>query len=268
MSLHPTQRAREKILLAGPWGSGKSYARNRLIHTLNASGSTATVRILDTDDTKDRAWDAYGDAFMERVEWEYVNSYEDWKDGAEKFAKDTGPDDWIVPDRIDLLWEASQQYFIRQVYGVDAGDFFMEFAIANKDNARSPGSPLAGAHGQKWDIIKRQYAEVISQLLFPPTNVKGRSYGHKGHVLACANAKDVNSEQDDEQTVGTYQRFGVKPAGEKNLPTLFHSVLLLKPGPPWVLNTGRVGLGGVLWVGGVAGDFVFDYLMNVGGWEL
>lgn len=269
MSLHPTQRAREKILLAGPWGSGKSYARNRLIHTLNATGSDAMVYVLDTDDTKDRAWDAYGDKFMERVEWRYVNAYEDWKSAADDFAAKMTKDDWMVVDRVDLLWQSCQDYYVRKVYGVDSGDFYLEFAIANVNNARAGGSPLAGAHGQKWDHIKRQYAEVVAQLIFPRTTLAGgKTYGHPGHVLACSNVKDVNSEQDDEQTVNIYQRFGVKPAGEKNLPTQFHSVLMMGAGPPWVMNTAREREGREYVVGMEMQDWVLNYLVGTAGWRL
>ena len=274
--LHTTARAREKILVYGDWGSGKSYARNRLIGALRASGSDAKVFVIDTDDTRDRALDAYGDGFLEHVEWAYVNAWEDWLEAAERFAAKIGPDDWLVIDRIDLAWAAAQDYYVRRVFGVDSAEFFLQFAADLEANPRfskdgnriTEGSPLAGAHGQRWDHIKRTYAQFVSNALFPRTTVKERTWGHPGHVLACAGEKDVNREKDDAQTVSAYGGFGKKPAGEKNLPSQFHSVLWLSGVPgDWRYSTGREREGREYVRGAGMGDFVLTYLVGVAGWE-
>lgn len=279
MSLHTTNRAREKILLAGPWGSGKSYARNRLINVLAKTGSDSRVYLFDTDDTYDLAWDQYGADVMASVGDVWAcTSYLDWVAGVETIIPKVTRDDWVVIDRLDLLWNHAQDYFIQKVYGVDSAEFYLEFAVDLEENPRlnaqgkpvKEGSPLAGAHGQKWDHIKRQYAEVLGQLIFPPTTLaSGKRYGHPGHVLSCVTVKELNSEQEKDSTIiRDFQRFGKKPAGEKNLPSQHHSVLMMSQGPPWYLNTARERAGREYLNGVEVTDFVFDYLIGVGGWEL
>ena len=282
MSLHPTARAREKILLAGSYGSGKSYARNNLISALHSSGSDAKVYLLDTDDTIDRMYDALGEEVCANVEPFYVGgNFDAWKAAADQLAPKVTRDDWVVVDRVDRLWPAAQDYYIQRVFGMDSDEFYLTYAAeienfnksaADKDKKQG-GSPLAGAYGQRWDHIKRSYANVISQLVMPRSETaSGKVYGHAGHVLAMADVKPINESNDSALIQQWFRKFNIRPAGptnEFNLPAQFHSVLLMYPGPPkWQITTarereGREYVEGVAW-----SSFVLNYLMAVGRWEM
>lgn len=259
--LHRELRARERILLIGPWGAGKSNAWCTLAAWYRRTKSPAKVYVVDTDHAADRLAEKYGEEFWENVVAENCWEYDEVLAALKDFRKKATRDDVLVVDLIDKLWGWSQDYYIEQAFGTNAASFFVEF----KRDSDKEGNALSAeaGYGANWQVINRLYGDLMTEIQRFP-----------GHVIACSPAEDVQQPNkqgtggDSKEIRDQYGRAGKKPAGQKALGFQFFSVLLLTPFKPgeWRWQ-GLKDLNRGLHTG-VMKDFVMDYLVPHGGWTL
>src|SRR5438105_5681472 len=144
--------ARERVLLMGSYGSGKSYARVALWRWLVGTGAPGRLFVVDTDASCEREALELGEQYLPSIalqpayEWGDFQVVGDWRQHATR-------DDWLIVDRVDKAWTAAQDDIIQRMFGVDAAELFVEHqAKAGK------GRPLPNSHAARGDAIKRGYA--------------------------------------------------------------------------------------------------------------
>lgn len=239
---------RERILLMGGWGVGKSTAAVDIWEKTDSN-----MYVIDTTYEADRNFDGNNPTSITRVEeWsEYMP--------AVKKARIKGEvGDWLVIDRMDTVWEQAQNGFVEEVFGKSADEWFLEY------RKEKSGHPLAGEYGMNWNVIKKMYGAFMTEVMRFP-----------GNVLVTARAENVTQPNrdgtggDSPEIRQEYGKFGVKPAGEKNMPFLFHTVLWLNEPQQgqWVFTTVR-DRGREQVKGKAMKSFVESYLVEVAGWNI
>lgn len=252
--------SRERILLLGAFGSGKSYAWCSVAAWLRRTKSPGRVFVVDTDHAADRLSEGYDD-FFSNVVAEDVWGYKEVRAALDKFkkAKPT-KEDWLVVDLADKLWQYAQDFYIEEKFGKDAASYYLE-----EKKAGVSGNPLSQeAYGANWQIINQQYNSLMTDIQRWP-----------GHVMFCTKASPVQEPNqqgkggDDKETRQAYGRYGVKPDGQKALGFQFFSVIWMIPKgkEEWVFTTIK-DLNRERPQNQPIKDFVMDYLVKVAGWSL
>lgn len=259
MLTKPT-RARERILLMGSFGSGKSNAWCTVAAWLRRTKSTGRVFVVDTDHAADRLAEGYDD-FFNNVVAESVWDYPEAKAAIAKFRKsDPTSEDWLVVDLADKLWQYSQDYYIAEIFGKDAATYYMDAAREGVQ-----GNPLSQeAYGVNWQRINQQYFSLMNDIQRWP-----------GHILFCTPASPVQRANaqgkggDDKDTVQIFGRYSVKPDGQKQLGFQFFTILWMIPhgNEEWRFTSVK-DLNRERPQNAPMKDFVMDYLVGIAGWTL
>lgn len=242
-----TDGPRERILLIGGWGVGKSTAAVAV-----AKMTEGQMYVIDTTYEADRN---FGDV---KAEIHHVETWDEYMFSARMVRQEATSDDWLVVDRIDPVWDMAQAGFSEKAFGKNIEDYFVE---AKKDKS---GHPFSGEYGINWSVIKRMYGAFMTEVMRFP-----------GHVLVTSKAEAVQqpnrdgSGGDSVEVRQVFQKFGVKPAGEKNLGFMFHTVLLLNEvrQGEWTFTTIRDRQREQV-SGKKMTNFVTSYLMPLAGWKL
>lgn len=255
--LHNDTRLKERVLVMGSWGTGKSATWCSIAKWLNQGKSENQVFVLDTDNAVDRM--VWGEPYEDTVIGYDIAEWTDFRDSIDKARKAANPNmqDWLVIDMADKAWEYVQQFYIEQAFGKEADSFFLEWKKQDKS-----GSPLAGDYGTNWQVINQLYNAFMGKVIRFP-----------GHVLACTPVDQLQQSKgeikESQETIKTYGRFGIKPKGQKALGHQFHTLLLCqqKSSKGWTYTTVKDRKRTEL-KGEDVSDFVTSYLVKVGGWKL
>lgn len=245
---------KERILLMGPWGVGKSTAALNIAQTMEKTKGEGTLYVIDTTYEGERNF--VGQANVR------VNTVENWDEyiqAIRSVRETSGPNDWLVVDRIDPVWDQAQAGYSEKAFGKNIDDWFVEYKAAGKE-----GHAFSGEYGTNWVAIKRMYGAFMSELM-----------RFKGHVLATASVVNISEPNrdgkggDSTELRAEFGKFGVRPAGEKNLGFMFHTVLLLSEPRPgqYVYSTVRDRRREQQKAREMTG-FVTSYLIGVAGWKL
>lgn len=258
--LHPTGTSRERILLMGPWGAGKSYAWIKVAQWIASTKAESQMFVMDTDLAWERmceGWEAPHVHVTDATDWDSLSGGVNLAVTRAKRERH----DWLVVDMADKMWDFAQSGFSEKAFGKRIDEWFIE--------AKRSGENVGGDYGSNWSVINRMYAQVIGQILRFP-----------GHVLCCTPVEPVQSPDrqgkggDSSEIRDLFGRFGVKPKGQKALGHQFHTIILLSdtgkgyraqtvkersmPGS----ETAREKLVGVS-----VTDFTKDYLMKIARWQ-
>lgn len=256
--MYPTSNARERILLFGKEGTGKTHAWNTWAAWYRRTNTPGRFYVLDTDNAVDRMSDAYGEDYRENVQASDAYVWDDYITLVNDAYTSGTKDDILVVDLIDKAWDAVQDYYIEQTTGKEPGAWFLEF---RKEGGK--GSPLAGEFGINWQIINKLYSAFIGKVIRFP-----------GHVICCAPSDTIQQPDssgkggDSKDILETFGRFGVKAKGQKALGHQFHTVLLTTSkqdgwGITTVKDRSRERVKNQTMT-----DFVLNYLRPIGGWEI
>ncbi len=253
---------KQRTLLMGGPGSGKTRAYLTIADLLQKSGSDAQMYVIDTD---------YAVEYMRQVgfphltnvhvaevgEWdEYMEAVNNWQSKIEE-------GDWMVCDLLNYAWEQAQTDYVQRQYGMTLDEFFSD----RKKKAKGKSSD-EGMEGSEWQIIKGKYQGFANRFFFR----------HRGHVLACTGVKTLQRTggwADTPATLSTFGHIGSKPEGEKRTGHHPHTVLYMKRTKVgrWEFDTAKdreramltdVDLGDEE----SPGSFAKSYLMGVAKWSL
>lgn len=262
MPLHPTLPKRERILIYGPWGSGKSECWLDIARWIQRTGSPAHVHLQDTDD----GWGAMRptDGSLDKIVIPYASdTWDGVRSSMPKIMAATNPaaEDWWVIDMIGTVWALTADGFAEQMFGKDLDAWYLE--VKGK---------VAGDYGSNYGIINKMYNAVASKIPNYP-----------GHVLCCTGEEVIRQPDkqgkggDDLDTRESFSGIGSKPAGQKNVGHLFHTVIHS------FVTRGKGGLddeyGQTMvkerhrdrpgkWTQAQVGSFVMEYLVSKGQWGL
>lgn len=257
MSLAAPTTRRERQLIMGPYGSGKTTSWLNIAKWSLATGSEAQFYAIDSD--------AAVEAFIQpgtqyahldakaggNVHVAPVFEWEEYREAANKFAKLAGPDDWEIVDFASNAWEAVQDWFVTEMFKTDPDEFYLEAR-----RAKAGGNPLDG--WKDWQYINRSYRAWSNDVLH-------RTAGHK---FLTAASKPIG-DQDGKEIRALYGAHGVRPTGQKQLGHVVHTILyqqVLRQGEVYITtikDRERMPL-----TGQQVTEFAIDYLVNVAGWVL
>jgi AAA domain len=266
--LHPTQTRKERILSYGPPGSGKSKVWRDIADAIAETGAKSKMYVCDTDHAWESQCPAVGDNRLANIVVpREVYDYDTWKSTLTEFRLSATPEDWLVLDMADQMWQKSNDDFFSAAYETEAADFFV--------NARKTGESIGGEWGGNYQAINAMYGALINRVKTWP-----------GHVLACTPAKEVRIPDpktgrggDPEAILALYSRVGMKPSGpsgQKDMTFEYSTVLFHQQvhgkNPGWTVTTvkersspeqPREMLGGAR----VEPNFVATYLYGVAKWR-
>ncbi len=270
MALHGPTKKRERILVAGPPGSGKSRAWISVAELSRLTKSDARFYVIDTDFSAEVSLDAYPKLEASGLLEIYTPiDFDEMIEAAIHARKNAQRGDWIISDMASIAWEWAQNDYTEKVYGMTAADFFllkrqeMEEAKKKKSNLQ----PFDGA--VDWQPIKLRYAKYINMAVL----------NNRAHVIATAGTKPIARSggwKDSDSVINDFGHIGHKPAGEKNLSHAFNTVMFMgqKSKDEWEMSTGKERWGTREYVfgerlrEGPKGQFARRYLVDVAGWEL
>ena len=262
------QPLRERMCLFGAEKVGKSTIVANIALWHQKRKRESTFYVVDTD----LAWSRMlsDDVFsgLTNVVYEEVYGWRELKDATNRFREKIQPGDFLVIDMLTQAWEWVQQFYLEEVYGMDADDFFLmkqkEVKAANR-KTRSGEDVTTINFGEviEWPVINKIYYPWASKII-----------SHPGHLIACAAEKEISKQEADKKELADFRRGGVKIAGQKMSGHLMHDIIRVQrgktPQEPRLSTIGaRPRPGGAI---ELKGDVVKNFSMNVlvarGGWTL
>lgn len=264
ITIHPPDNLPpERILLVGKEGTGKTNA----VLTIARRCPDAQFYVIDTDYSAsyDRLmYTDFADVGERGNVHTYITGPSDWEgimNAARDIAKKVRKGDWVVVDSMTPTWSAVQGFFSEEVHGDSIEAYMLDVRKKREEAAKKggrKGSSLEAFDGwMDWSVINVIYKRLYKLLLTE----------HPGHLILTAEGQAVG-EQDSKAMRDTYAAYGVRPAGQKQLGFLTHTVLLTKKGrkDDYTLTTvkdrGREDVEDM-----DLDDFAKQYLQGVAGWK-
>lgn len=254
----PDRRARERLLIYGVAGVGKSTAVVDL-----AANVKGKVWVVDTERAYDRMVEGQEldpDRFIVKdvrfdAMVEDTNNWDTMLPFVRDVVKNMDRDDWLVIDSVTPTWDDVQAWFTERLWGDDIADYMMAARKAAEEAGKKGGSAFEGF--TDWPVINKQYNQLYNLILNAP-----------GHVLLTAETAGLDEKLDEMETMVMFGSHGVKPKGQKRLPHIPHTVLLFRRrhGGKWVVDTVKDRTRDQL--SGAENDgFHRVYLQRVAGWK-
>lgn len=207
--------SKERILLYGGAGAGKSSAALHLAKFYKQFNTPGKIYIADTDSAVQHMYEiGYGD--LDNVEIIPVYGWDDLQ-GLTKIQY--GPTDWLAIDFISASWQMVQDWYADQVFDHDMATQIMytrsKIEEIGRGNAKEK-NPQALDAWRDWPAINGIYFRWLNTL-FSRERV---------HILGTAPAKEA-SDRTPPQTLALIKNIGLMPAGQKDLLHSFHTVLYM-----------------------------------------
>lgn len=277
MTLTPPTPRRERILVTGVAGSGKSTCWLSWAEWSQKTRSERRFFVVDSD----YAWDGGRpvDGHLDDIVVPYdVGTVADIKAAGADAMQNVKVDrpgrggrkvseDVLVVDMIDFFWSIAQEEGFEAVSGMDFDEFMVKSMVTD--------TSIAGDYGKNWGLVNKIYSKLMRVVKTWP-----------GHVIAVAPGERVREPDsrgkggDAQEILDLAGRFKIKPLGQKRLAHDFHTVLLCQEtNKGWTLTTlkernaaglkeGDEGFRPYLVNKEMAGGFVLSYLKGVAGWKL
>lgn len=247
--------SQERLLLTGPFGSGKTTAYLSIAKWAIETGSDARFYVLDSDRAVNHllstpTWSKYSAPFTVYE----VYDFPDFTGALEQVRPQVRPHDWTIVDFMDAAWPAAQDHYTNEIYDRSLANYFLDMKKRGKD-----GNPLDG--WKDWSVINKIYGDFAKTLF----------YGTASNVLVTAKSKAL-SDTDSKQLRAEFGGHGIRPAGQKDLAFQVHTVLYMQNAGTqgWYMNTvkdrGRTYHQGTQLTDDY--DFAMAYLMGTAGWVM
>ena len=247
---------KERILLMGGPDSGKTRALLTVAAWHQKRGSDATFYILSND----MGYEPYlvGGEFadLDNLVVEDVATMAEYLDAARRIRSKVREHDWFTIDLLNGGWEAAQDEYAEKRYGRDLSDYWMtKLATEGED------FPVGG---WEWGPINKRYRDLANNcMLRMPCHVMCMSA-----QTGLREASKSGKGGEDPKIKAMFERLGCKPAGQKDDPHRFHTVIHLSQvsKAKWVMNTAR-DRNREKMEGVEVDSFFQSYLRRIGGWK-
>lgn len=266
MTLQPKLTARERILVYGQEGTGKTAG----ILSVARYCPEVRFRVYDSDYSYARLLETHFEDVYEIGNVEVFDpevdgdpddpwgTLTDWVKAVREAAE---PNDWCVIDSVSPAWDDVQAWYSENIFGKDIADYFMEKRAerqkaAGKDKKAERGGMLDGDND--WGVINKEYSRKFANLLLRMPC----------HVYLTAETSKLGNREDKE-VADLYDRWGIRPKGQKRTGHIMQTVLLCQKNRrgAWSLTTvkdrGRDEMDKLE----IEDCFALDYLVEVAGWD-
>jgi len=205
-------RIRERILVMGGPGSGKTYSWLKLASYFRKS----QFYVIDSEIGGQRSLQEFPD--LTNVNLFPVVDWPEYREAQQQISAKAGDEDWIVLDMADKAWSAVQRYYTGEIFGKEMGEYFLEARKKIKRDAKSlfAGRDAALKGWTDWVVVTKLYEDFIFPLVY-------RSPAH----LYMATMGQPVSEDDSKEVQELYGPYGLRPTGQKALGHQPDTVLLL-----------------------------------------
>jgi len=256
-TIESPHRFKERILLFGEGGSGKSTAILSMarympdshfwIQDTDVSFAYDRLLALEFADVDERG----NVTVLQASDWDEFN------ENTARIAADSDPiNDVLVVDNGTFPWQWVQDSHAQAQYGVDIDQFLSDlrkqYGKDNKEYAK------ALAEGMQWPIINKKFNKHFYKMF----------HSWKGHAMIVAQAKSTKGEK-DEDMLTQFRIHGAMPAGQKDLAyVMATNILMMDRGKnTWAMSTtkdrGRPKVEKQTFT-----EFAIDYLVDIGGWTI
>ena len=239
--LKPTKRAKERILIYGGGGTGKTYDALTVAHRCLGPGQTMWV--IDTDNAVgslleevpafeqlgiafDGYWDGetfeHDDTFPTdpdgKVRIFHAKNWDEIVAAVDVVRSDASGQDWILFDSVSQPWTWVQEWFVRRTHGEDYADWLIDWRVQQLASGKAGNQEAQAllADGA-WTFINAQWKATVTELVVNPPC----------HLLLTAEAKALRSDGKDQKAVRVmYDAVGAKPEAQWALGHKVKTVLI------------------------------------------
>jgi hypothetical protein len=244
----------------GNFGCGKTSAWLNIAVKAQLTKSDAQFYVLDTDDAVDGMVETNPKyQALENLHISPGFEYPDCISWLKRSREIVKPQDWLVVDFVDSIWDTTQRYFTAEVFEQDMGNYFLQARKALSGDAKN----LKAFEGwTDWQVINKLYGDFANPL-FKRT---------RANIYCTSKIEEV---AEDEKNREVRQMFGsakVKPTGQKHLGFQFRTIVVFSK----VVSgqTERFTYTTIkdrereLQRSHSCENFTTDYLVEVAGWKL
>lgn len=277
--LLPNQQSiKERIGIYGLAGIGKTHQYFNIAKWHNDLGSDARFYAVNTDTSFEVVYSNPEFCNLPNVEWRDCVTFQDMYDAAKHFNSLLRPQDWLCMDLQDDAWALVQDEYARlkaRESGIDLDDL-SELWIEGGELKKYP------IEGWDWGTPNARYRTLTNNYVL-------RGPGHRFIIHRQSDILKPSANM-KEDAIGAQNRkmfapIGVKPGGQKEDPSRWHTILYLasrgvsKEGVHWqTIATAKERWGARRRMGHIGSDdmvrgeelkdFFLDYLVGVAGWSM
>ena len=224
MPLHaPLDAERERILLYGAPGAGKTYAWLGIADLSQKTKSSAHFHVIDTDRAALRMMRGPTAEFghLDNVTIYQARNVDQAEKIAGKILADVTEDDWIVIDMLSNIWDGMSNWWISNVFDESPVDYWAStrkrILTTKEETGKGDSKEFGGQDSVDWQYITKAY---LSWEL--PITIDAPC-----HVFATAAEMEIQKRFDpDGEKRAQYVSTGfMAPRGQKLTEHRFHSVL-------------------------------------------
>ena len=186
---------RERILLMGPPGAGKSTQLLNVVSYVGELGIKCHVI-----DLEDKITALLGNQIPKNMTLYSCVSWEELIEARDKILAVCKPDEWIMVDRVDLAWSFVQRFFTQKKYNIELAERLLDKSVDMKKRAMFIPRFDAG----DWPTINENYESFIGFVF----------YRSRCHALVTSGIRAVDS--DNPKDVDIFS-LGINPRGQKEL---------------------------------------------------
>lgn len=264
---------KERLCAFGPPGIGKTHQYFVIAKWHQDLGSKAKFYGISTDGSYDVLSMNPEFVGLTNIDWENVETLQEYINAGKKFHKFLRPQDWMSVDLMNSAWAAAQDEYARQL-AKDMGNELIDMGDLWLSEGPSGKYPIKG---WDWGYPNARYRAFANNLVV----------GGLGHRFVVAAQKELMKESrtgdsdEDPEIKRVFKHIGLKPEGQKDMPFQFHTVLHIDAGhknKTQTMATAKERYGYRRWWGielqngrvrdEPLKDFFLDYLVGTANWTM
>lgn len=267
------QPIKERINVYGLTDTGKTHQYFMIAKWHHDLGSDARFYAVNTDTSFEVL--VFNPEFSDltNIEWVDATTFDEFYQGTKQYVNKMRDQDWLALDLMDDAWALVQDEYTRlraREQGIDL-DNIGELYLESGQTKKYP------VEGWDWQTPNARYRALANNYVL-------RGPGHRFIISRQADIIQPSAGmKEDPQTKAnrvTFEPIGVKPGGQKEDPSRWHTILhLSKRGErQQAIATAKERFGVRRRMGTEMGngqirpekldDFFMDYLVGVAGWSL
>ena len=265
---------RERILVYGSFKTGKTFNWIDIAELYHQTETPGTFYVIDTDFGVSKMLDEGYEHLEEsgRLKVYTPLEFAEILDASKEIYRSAKKGDWIVIDMLNYLWGEAQDYYIRNVFGEDPSNYFLQMRKEVKAKGNKDARAYGGQEGTDWGFITKIY----NQAEYPLTMKSA------ANVFSVAEERKIDADRgDSKEKVKQFKGTGgMAPVGQKGIGHRHDTLLRMTKranGQRQLTMAGDRGRENSVWeergskiinIDEPPEAFAKRYLVDVAGWKL